>query len=72
VSDVMMAFPANVIPDLLPPRDTLPEAYEDPWHPTDKRAKEYIEIVEARFFHGLPATIEFHMKPGIISPQRDG
>jgi hypothetical protein len=58
VSDVMMAFPANVIPDYLPPSMEIPDEfwqYDDSW--TN-------ELFQDWFYGGLKDP-KFYPKPGI-------
>lgn len=56
VSDLMMAFPAN-LGELLPPMSVIPDDYPD--------KDTWLRFQYDWFHDGLPATVEFYPKRGV-------
>ena len=57
LTDLDIAFPADVTTTLLPPMDAIPKDFE--------KRDYWLGIVARWFFQGLPEDVEFHAKSGI-------
>jgi hypothetical protein len=59
ISDVEMAFPANVL-DWIPSRDEIPDEFK-----FIRGKSEWTDIVSAWFFQGLSDKVEFYPAEGV-------
>ena len=58
VDDIRLAFPAGVTEDLMPDVDDIPAEFRD-------GDNKWCALANRWFGRGLPATVEFHLRPGI-------
>lgn len=61
VSDLTLAFPANVVGDLMPPRDECEQALRA----MKDRGRGWVEFQRRWFFHGLPKGTQFKPRNGV-------
>lgn len=57
ISDVMLAFPANVEP-LMPAWDDIPQEFKG-------SGNGWVSFVDSWFYRGMSSKVEFHMKEGV-------
>ena len=65
ISRVDLAYPARgANPDLLPPLDLIPDAFQHP-RAGDVEALKWLKFQRIWFSTGLPATLQLYPRPGI-------